>query len=79
MGVKHWIVKGVGVTPIPLVFLITGPGDFRYGHLLDICAGDLAKDGFQAKLIDDPWMAHETCGPAAFCQAVDFIEQGTSH
>ena len=66
-----------GLSPgAALVFLITGPGDFRYGHLPDICDGGFAKDGFQAKLIDDPWMAHETCGPAALCQALDFIEQG---
>jgi len=59
--------------------LITGPGDFRYGHLLDIYEGGFAKDDFQAKLIDDPWMAHETCGPVALCQALDFIEQGGPH
>jgi hypothetical protein len=56
--------------------LITGPGDFRYGHLLDIYEGGFTKDGFQAKLIDDPWMAHETCGPVPLSQALDFIEQG---
>ncbi len=56
--------------------LITGPADFRYGHLQDIYAGGFAKDGFQAKLIDDPWMTHEPCGPVALCQALDFIEQG---
>jgi len=59
-----------------LVFLITGPGDFRYGSLLDIYEGGFARDSFQAKLIDDPWMAHETCGPVTLCQALDFIEQG---
>ena len=66
-----------GLSPgAALVSLITGPGDFRYGHFLDIYAGGFAKDGFRAKLIDDPWMAHVTCGPVALCQALDFIEQG---
>ena len=56
--------------------IITGPRDFRYGNLLDIYAGGFAKDDFQAKLIDDPWMTHETCGPTTLSEALDFIEQG---
>jgi hypothetical protein len=69
-----------GLSPgAALVFLITDPGDFRYGPLLDIYEGGFVKHGFQAKHIDDPWMAHETCGPAALCQALDFMEQGRTH
>jgi hypothetical protein len=56
--------------------IITGPGDFRYGHLWDIYDGGFIQDGFQARLIDDPWMDHVTCGPHALRQALDFIEQG---
>ncbi len=56
--------------------LITGPRDFRYENLLDIYAGGFAKEDFQAKLIDDPWMSHQTCGPATLSEALDFIEQG---
>ncbi len=59
--------------------LITGPRDFRYGHLLDIYEGGFVKDGFQAKFFDDPWMDHVTCGPIALNEALDFIEQGQTH
>ncbi len=54
--------------------IITGSRDFRYGHLLDIYEGGFAKEGFQARLIDVPWMEHVTCGPDALRQALDFIE-----
>lgn len=56
--------------------IITGPGDFRYGHLWDIYEGGFRKDGFQARLIDDPLMDHVTCGPYPLRQALDFIERG---
>lgn len=56
--------------------LIPGPRDFRYGHLLDTYAAGFAKDGFQAKLIDDPLKEHEPCGPGPLAQALHFIEQG---
>jgi hypothetical protein len=56
--------------------IITGPGDFRYGHLWDIYEGGLLIDGFQARLLDDPLMGHVTSGPNTLRQALDFIEQG---
>jgi hypothetical protein len=59
--------------------IITGPGDFRHGHLLDIYEGGFLKDGFQATLIDDPWMEHVTCDATALREAIDFIEQGSTH
>jgi hypothetical protein len=55
--------------------IITGLGDFHYGHLWDICEGGFLIDGFQARLLDDPLMDHVTCGPHALRQALHFIEQ----
>jgi hypothetical protein len=55
--------------------IITGLGDFHYGHLWDIYEGGFLIDGFQARLLDDPLMDHVTCGPYALRQALHFIEQ----
>lgn len=54
--------------------IITGPGDFRHGNLLDIYSGGFLKDGFKAKLFDVPKMNHETCDATTLTQALDFIE-----
>jgi len=62
-------------SPERVVILIAGLGDFRYGHLLNIYEGGLAKDGFYTKLIDCPWIEREPCGRVTLSEAFDFIEQ----
>ena len=54
--------------------IITGPGDFRHGNLLDIYNNGFKQDGYQAKLIFVPTMNHEICGPEALGQALDFLK-----
>lgn len=54
--------------------IITGPGDFRHGNLLDIYTDGFVKDGYKAKLLDFPKMKHEICDTDALTQALDFIE-----
>jgi dienelactone hydrolase len=44
--------------------IVTGPGDFRRGHLRDIYDGGFKADGFSATLLDLPEMKHELCPPA---------------
>ncbi len=56
--------------------IVTGPGDFRHGNLLDIYNGGFLKDGFKARLFDVPTMKHETCHANILLQALDFIEHG---
>lgn len=73
-----------GVWPIPadriaeakkkvrFVF-ITGAKDFRYGNILDIYHGGFVKNGFQAKLIDQPGMGHQLCSPESLLEAFHFV------
>jgi hypothetical protein len=56
--------------------LITGPGDFRHGDMLDIFAGGFEKFGFQAKLFDVPGMGHENAPAMTFQSALDYIDPG---
>jgi hypothetical protein len=55
--------------------IVTGPGDFRYGNLLDIYFGGFNRDGFKAALIDVPEMKHEVCSGESLRRALDFLEQ----
>lgn len=55
--------------------LITGPGDFRYGNLLDLYEGGFRPNGFQCKFIDDPKMGHQDCSAESLNQAIDFISR----
>ena len=55
--------------------LITGPGDFRYGNILDLYNGGFAAYGFQAKLFDVPGMTHRPASAASLEAALDFVEQ----
>jgi hypothetical protein len=41
--------------------IVTGPGDFRQGHLRDIYEGGFRADGFSATFLDLPGMKHELC------------------
>ena len=54
--------------------IITGPGDFRHGNLLDIYNYGFMPDGYRAKLIDIPTMGHQICGPNALGAALDFLK-----
>ncbi len=54
--------------------IITGNNDFRYGNLQDIYQGGFQSDGYQAKFLDVPGMAHRICQPEALAEALDFIE-----
>jgi hypothetical protein len=54
--------------------IITGPGDFRYGNLLDIYYGGFNQDGFKATLIDIPEMKHEVCSGETLRRALDFLD-----
>jgi predicted esterase len=54
--------------------LITGANDFRGGNIRDIFHGGFEKEGFTAKLIDVPGMAHNVCPPHALIEALNFIE-----
>jgi pimeloyl-ACP methyl ester carboxylesterase len=56
--------------------LITGPGDFRHGNILNIAEGGFIKDGFQAKVFDIPEMRHEFCNGPTLARAIDFLESG---
>lgn len=56
--------------------IATGPGDFRYGCLLDIFHGGFSRDGFKAKLIDVAEMKHEVCSGETLRRALDFLESG---
>ena len=52
---------------------VTGPMDFRYGNILDIYQGGFVKNGFQAKLIDQPGMGHQLCSPESLSAAFQFV------
>lgn len=53
---------------------ITGARDFRYGKILDIYEGGFVKNGFQARLIDQPNMGHQLCSAGSLLEAFDFVE-----
>ena len=52
---------------------ITGAKDFRYGNILDIYQGGFVKNGFQARLIDQPDMGHQLCSPESLLEAFHFV------
>ena len=52
---------------------ITGAKDFRYGNILDIYQGGFVKNGFQARLIDQPDMGHQMCSPESLLEAFQFV------
>lgn len=54
--------------------LITGPGDFRHGYLLDIYNNGFLADGFRAKLIDVDSMGHEECSGSVLEQALNYLK-----
>jgi hypothetical protein len=53
--------------------LITGPGDFRHGNLVDLYQGGFHADGFKCKLFDVPNMGHQDCSGVTLGQAIDFL------
>ena len=52
---------------------ITGAKDFRYGHILDIYESGFMKNGFQARLIDQPDMGHQLCSSESLLKAFQFV------
>ncbi len=52
---------------------ITGARDFRYGKILDIYEGGFVKNGFQARLIDQPNMGHQLCSVETLSAALHFV------
>jgi len=52
---------------------VTGAKDFRYGKILDIYEGGFLKNGFRAKLIDQPGMGHQLCRPESLLEAFHFV------
>jgi hypothetical protein len=52
---------------------ITGAKDFRYGNILDIYQGGFVKNGFQARLIDQPDMGHQMCSSESLLEAFQFV------
>jgi len=59
-------------TQVRFVF-ITGDRDFRHGNILDIYEGGFLKNGFQAKLIDEPNTGHQLCSPESLTTAIHFL------
>jgi dienelactone hydrolase len=55
---------------------ITGAKDFRYGKILDIYEGGFVKNGFQARLIDQPNMGHQMCSSSSLLEAFHFVSGG---
>jgi hypothetical protein len=82
--VKAVDTSNYGVWPVPpdrvaearkkvrFVF-ITGAKDFRYGNILDIYQGGFVKNGFQARLIDQPDMGHQLCSSESLLEAFHFV------
>jgi len=56
--------------------LITGPGDFRRGNILDLYEGGFKPLGFACKLLDVPGQQHADCSGETLEQALTFIETG---
>jgi hypothetical protein len=52
---------------------VTGDKDFRHGNILDIYRGGFVKNGFQARLIDQPGMGHQLCSPESLAEAFHFV------
>ncbi len=55
--------------------LITGPGDFRHGNIVDLYNGGFAAHGFQAKLFDVPGMTHSPASAASLEAALGFVDR----
>jgi hypothetical protein len=55
--------------------LITGPGDFRHGYIVDIFHGGFEREGFDAALFDVPGMGHAMCSAETLASALDFLER----
>ena len=66
---------GAAKQKVRFVF-ITGARDFRYGKILDIYEGGFVKNGFQARLIDQPNMGHQLCSPESLSAAFHFVSGG---
>ncbi len=56
--------------------LVTGPGDFRHGAILDIFHGGFEAEGFNAKLFDVPGMGHQDADGQTLEKALNFLETG---
>jgi len=55
---------------------ISGARDFRYGKIRDIYEGGFVKNGFQARLIDQPNMGHQMCSSEPLAAAFHFVDGG---
>jgi hypothetical protein len=53
--------------------LITGPGDFRRGNLIDIYNDGFLREGFQARLFDIPTMGHQDCDAATLEKVFEYL------
>jgi hypothetical protein len=53
--------------------LITGPGDFRHGNILDLYNNGYKPEGYRAKLFDVPGMGHQDCSGQTLDEALNFI------
>ena len=53
--------------------LVTGSKDFRYGNIQDIYEGGYVKDGYHAKLLDVPGMAHTLCPAMTLRDGLAFL------
>ncbi len=53
--------------------LITGPGDFRRGNIIDIYKEGFLQDGFQARLFDVPGMGHQDCDASTLEKALEYL------
>jgi hypothetical protein len=53
---------------------ITGSQDLRRGNILDIYQGGFLKQGFRARLIDEPKKGHQLCSPESLLEALRFLD-----
>lgn len=53
--------------------IVTGPGDFRYGNLLDLYEGGFQPDGYAVKLFDLPGFGHDQCPGKTLDEALSFL------
>lgn len=54
--------------------LVSGSGDFRYGHMLDIFDGGYKPGGYQAKFFDQKGMGHSLCSGSTLTKVLTFID-----